>query len=104
MNGIKCYLSRQEIRKIIAEEIARRLQPERLLGPCRNDAQFFDDGRIEVTFWTQDAVLVEDAKAPEPASAPAAAPAAPSAASPPDTSTRAAKSPLHSLLRRESKV
>ncbi len=103
MNGIKCYLSRQEIRKIVAEEIARRLQPERLLGACRNDAQFFDDGRIEVTFWTQDSVLVENAKLPEAAAAPPAAPAAPTGPAAADTSTGAVKSSLHSLLKRESK-
>jgi hypothetical protein len=59
MNGIKCYLARDEVKKIVAEAVAQRLQPERLLGPCENDIQFFDDGRIEVIFWSPEAV-VED--------------------------------------------
>ncbi len=59
MNGIKAYLSRDEVKKIVAEEVARRLEPQRMLGECKDDALFFDDGHIEVIFFTPDAVLEE---------------------------------------------
>ncbi|MEE9249569.1 MAG: hypothetical protein V3U93_00380 [Alphaproteobacteria bacterium] len=49
-NEIKCYLSLDEMTKIIAEEIARRLEPERLLGDYTKKTAVFDDGRVEVTF------------------------------------------------------
>jgi hypothetical protein len=55
MNGIKCYLSREEARKILSDEILRRLEPQRLLGKAvRSEATMFDDGRVEVVFWTPD--------------------------------------------------
>ncbi len=47
---IKCYLSLDELRKIIAEEAARRLEPERLLGEYTKETTLFDDGRVEVRF------------------------------------------------------
>ncbi len=50
MNGIKCYLSREEVRKILSEAIVKRLEPERLLGPFTQETTLFDDGRVEVTF------------------------------------------------------
>jgi hypothetical protein len=59
MNGIKAYLSRDEVKKIVADEVARRLEPQRMLGECKDDALFFDDGHIEVIFFTPDAVLEE---------------------------------------------
>ncbi len=49
---IKCYLSLDEVRTIIAEETARRLEPERLLGVYTMEATLFDGGRVEVTFST----------------------------------------------------
>ena len=50
MNGIKCYLSREEVRKILSEAIVKRLEPERRLGPFTQETTLFDDGRVEVTF------------------------------------------------------
>ncbi len=50
MNEIKCYLSLDELRTIIAEETARRLEPERLLGEYTKETTLFDDGRVEVIF------------------------------------------------------
>jgi hypothetical protein len=50
MNGIKCYLSREEVQKILSEAIVKRLEPERLLGPFTQETTLFDDGRVEVTF------------------------------------------------------
>ncbi len=50
MNGIKCYLSREEVRKILSEAIVKRLEPERLLGPFTQETTLFDDGRVEITF------------------------------------------------------
>lgn len=57
MNGIKCYLSRAEVKKILADEIARRLEPERLLGACVKEVTLYDDGRVEVMFSTPDSAL-----------------------------------------------
>ena len=50
MNGIKCYLSRDEMTKIIGKEVARRLEPERLLNEYTKETNLFDDGRVEVIF------------------------------------------------------
>ncbi len=47
---IKCYLSLDELRNIIAKETARRLEPERLLGEYTKETTVFDDGRVEVIF------------------------------------------------------
>ena len=49
-NEIKCYLSLDEMTKIIADEVARRLEPERLLGEYTKETTVFDDGRVEVRF------------------------------------------------------
>ncbi len=49
-NEIKCYLSLDELRNIIAEETARRLEPERLLGEYTKETTLLDGGRVEVTF------------------------------------------------------
>ncbi len=57
MNGIKCYLSRAEVKKILADEVARRLEPERLLGNCMKEATMYEDGRVEVMFWTPESGL-----------------------------------------------
>ena len=54
---IKCYLSLDELRTIIAEETARRLEPERLLGEYTKETTLFDDGRVEVTFSTSGSAL-----------------------------------------------
>ena len=64
MNGIKCYLSRTEVKKILADDIARRLEPERLLGACVKEATLYDDGRVEVMFWTPDSALGPPAESP----------------------------------------
>ncbi len=56
-NEIKCYLSLDEMRTIIAEETARRLEPERLLGEYTKETTLFDDGRVEVTFSTSGSAL-----------------------------------------------
>ena len=52
MNGIKCYLSRDEMAKIIGDEVARRLEPERLLDEYTKETNLFDDGRVEIIFST----------------------------------------------------
>ncbi len=57
MNEIKCYVSLDEMRTIIAEETARRLEPERLLGEYTKEATLFDDGRVEVRFSTSGSAL-----------------------------------------------
>ncbi len=54
---IKCYLSLDELRNIIAEETARRLEPERLLGEYTKETTLFDGGRVEVTFSTSGSAL-----------------------------------------------
>ncbi len=54
---IKCYLSLDELRNIIAEETARRLEPERLLGEYTMEATLFDGGRVGVTFSTSGSAL-----------------------------------------------
>ncbi len=54
---IKCYLSLDELRNIIAKETARRLEPERLLGEYTIEATLFDGGRVEVTFSTSGSAL-----------------------------------------------
>ncbi len=51
-NEIKCYLSLDKMTKIIADEVARRLEPERLLGEYTKETTVFDDGRVEVRFST----------------------------------------------------
>jgi hypothetical protein len=62
MNGIKCYLSRAEVKKILADEVAKRLEPERLLGTCLREATLYDDGRVEVMFWTPESALGQEAQ------------------------------------------
>ncbi len=57
-NEIKCYLSLDEMTKIIAEEVARRLEPERLLGEYTKETTVFDDGRVEVRFTTSNSAGV----------------------------------------------
>ncbi len=54
MNGLCCYLSRDEAKEILAAAVNARLNPERLLGECQSDIQVFDDGRVEVAFWSDD--------------------------------------------------
>ncbi|MCH7543821.1 MAG: hypothetical protein IIB65_09300 [Proteobacteria bacterium] len=78
MNGIKCYLSREEVRKILSEAIVKRLEPERLLGPFTQETTLFDDGRVEVTFCgvepeTASGGEKDGEKQPVPAQAPIAA-------------------------------
>jgi hypothetical protein len=70
MNGIKCYLSRDEMTKIIGEEVARmtkiigeemarRLEPERLLNEYTKETNLFDDGRVEIIFSTSGRVSAD---------------------------------------------
>ncbi len=56
-NEIKCYLSLDELRNVIAEETARRLEPERLLGEYTKETTLLDGGRVEVTFSTSGSAL-----------------------------------------------
>ncbi len=56
-NEIKCYLSLDELRNVIAEETARRLEPERLLGEYTKEATLLDGGRVEVIFSTSGLAL-----------------------------------------------
>ncbi|MFQ5766255.1 MAG: hypothetical protein ACE5GT_15140 [Rhodospirillales bacterium] len=59
MNGIKCYLSRDEMAKIIGDEVARRLEPERLLDEYTKETNLFDDGRVEIIFSTSGRVYAD---------------------------------------------
>ena len=57
MNGITCYLSREEVKELISQAVAIRLEPERLLGEWDCNVRTFDDGRMEVTFYAPDPVM-----------------------------------------------
>ena len=61
MNGIKCFISRDEVKNLVAAEVARRLEPERLLGRCETDVTLFDDGRVEITFYRADIPMTDEA-------------------------------------------
>jgi hypothetical protein len=50
MNGISCNLNFDDVKQLIIEAVAKRLDPERILGPCIAHAVIADDGRVEVTF------------------------------------------------------
>jgi hypothetical protein len=50
MNGISCNLNFDDVKQLIIEAVAKRLDPERILGPCKGHAVIADDGRVEVTF------------------------------------------------------
>lgn len=60
MNAIKCYLTRAEVKRIVAEEVARRLKPEQMLGEVKREITMYDDGRIEVIFYVPDSGLGPD--------------------------------------------
>lgn len=51
MNGLKCYFTRDQVRKLIEVEIEKKLDPRQFLGKCSVDVELCDDGRVEVTFW-----------------------------------------------------
>jgi len=51
MNGLRCYLSRDEAKAILAAAVNERLNVESFLGHCRCDIQVLDDSRVEVAFW-----------------------------------------------------
>lgn len=54
MNGLKCYFTRDQVKKLIEIEIEKKLDPRQLLGECSADVELCDDGRVEVTFWKCD--------------------------------------------------
>ncbi len=54
---IKCYVSLDELKNVIAEETARRLEPERLLGEHTKETTLLDGGRVEVIFSTSGSAL-----------------------------------------------
>jgi hypothetical protein len=51
MNGLRCYLSRDEAKTILAAAVNERLNVVNILGQCRCDIQVLEDSRVEVAFW-----------------------------------------------------
>ncbi|MGE0652834.1 MAG: hypothetical protein AB7P12_13965 [Alphaproteobacteria bacterium] len=54
MNGLKCYLTREQVKQLIQSEIEKKLDPTQLLGDFTVDVSLCDDGRVEITYWKRD--------------------------------------------------
>jgi hypothetical protein len=54
MNGLKCYLTREQVKHLIQSEIEKKLDPTQLLGDFTVDVSLCDDGRVEITYWKRD--------------------------------------------------
>jgi hypothetical protein len=54
MNGLKCYLTREQVKHLIQSEIEKKLDPSQLLGDFTVDVSLCDDGRVEITYWKRD--------------------------------------------------
>jgi hypothetical protein len=54
MNGLKCYLTREQVKQLIQSEIEKKLDPSQLLGDFTVDVALCDDGRVEITYWKRD--------------------------------------------------
>lgn len=70
MNGLRCYLSRDEAKAILTAAVNERLKVESFLGHCHCDIQVLEDSRVEVAFWGAEEASESDK---EPKAAPASA-------------------------------
>ena len=73
MNGLRCYLSRDEAKAILTAAVNERLNVESFLGHCRCDIQLLEDSRVEVAFWGAEAAGESDTESKAAPTSPAPA-------------------------------